>query len=169
MKTISVNPKLTVSNGNVEIENVPSALYGVTTASGSIEQALKNQFLPCGDGCDYELTAKQLLRIFAYYLKEKGYTIITRDDEDTTWFHVFKDGKMASVQKASFGGFDFGSDHVPCKEYGSGLGVVQMGNLTEQNVIDALNAKGWHNVSVKHWTSPEEYIAKQTWTKYYIL
>jgi len=50
----------------VQIENVPSELYKTTHACGNPERALKTGWLPCGDGCDYELDVSDLIAIGKY-------------------------------------------------------------------------------------------------------
>lgn len=122
------------------------------------------------------LTKHPELDEFAYLLKENGFTvIIPRREELPTWFHFFKDGKMGYVQKSYYSGFDFSSEHKPCKNYGTGLGVHQMVDLTIENAIDALNEMGWKNDrnynKINHYKSADEYINAPTneWAKNEIL
>jgi hypothetical protein len=58
----AVKKPITISGNTVEIE-VPSELYNITKATGTIEDALRRGWLPCADGSDYKLDSFDVERI----------------------------------------------------------------------------------------------------------
>lgn len=116
------------------------------------------------------LTQFDHLNDFAELLLNNGFTLIIKDyDKDSgyplpTWFHFWKDGKLGYVQSDKWERSSFSTVHYPCKDWGTGFRVDAKGGdyaeLTIDNALKAFktpNNWGGKTVSVKKYTSPEEY------------
>lgn len=127
-----------------------------------------------------QLTKFPELDAFALELKANGFTVIL-SEEPTTYFHFFKDGFLGYVQKGYYSGYDYSTQHKPSSEHGTAFEIES--NTMELSVKMAnkclVKMPGWvrnrQNQKLRSedkvilYASPEEFIQKQSWAKYYIL
>lgn len=108
-------------------------------------------------------TKNDELNAFIDQVKEAGYTIILNDNSknNITWFKFFKDGYMGYVQVEYFGGFNFSTEAKPTKNLGTGSRVLDMVDLTMENIEKTLafarNYYAQHGKDILY-SSPEEYL-----------
>jgi len=111
---------------------------------------------------------RQDLLNFAELLKENGFNVYkTKSD---TYFYFVKDNKIGYCQTDHFFGIDISTVHKPCKECGTGFGVIQ--RKDSPTVEDAEKAfyipsdfSNYSN-SVKKYSDWKEYQKLNTWTEY---
>lgn len=127
------------------------------------------------------LTRKQQqvkdLTEYANLLKLNGFTVLVSKEHPFEWLYFEKDGKIGSVSRNHFFGFNFGTVHKPCQECGTGFGIDrEVIKPTFKNADAALiHSPNWASSSqrkaVVKYKDVNDFINSphNKWAEYYIL
>jgi hypothetical protein len=127
-----------------------------------------------------QLTKEQVqiseLKEFAQELKDNGFTVLVSKKHPFKWLYFYKDGLFGNVNANHFFLYDFDTVHKPCRECGTGFGMIQNDALTIENANKSLSfAPQWAKRSqlnaIRKYTSIEDFInsTHNQWAEYYIL
>ena len=109
---------------------------------------------------------------FAQILKDNGFAVLVSAKHPFEWLHICKGGKFGYVQANYYGGFDFSTVYKPCKNHGSGAGVLDMVDLTIANAEKSLYNPHWnYSPDIKQYKDVDSFInaTENKWAEYYIL
>lgn len=115
---------------------------------------------------------------FAQTLKDNGFTVlIPKREKPSTWIIIFKNGNFGYIQCSNyFGGYDFSTVHKPCKEAGTGYGILRDAAPTVENANKTLLtypdwAKHNEKQAIKKYKTIEEFLNNKNtnWCNYQVL
>lgn len=115
-----------------------------------------------------KISSEADLNAYADLLRRNGFTIIA-PEKPSKWFHFMRDNKFGNVQLSGWMGLvNFGTDHRPCHECGTGFSVLhevdRETSLTVENAVKTINAPVWREYFgvAKKYTSIEDYLSVAT-------
>ncbi len=114
---------------------------------------------------------------FATVLKENGFTVLVPNREEKSgWIKFYKNGFFGCIDCEYFGGYNFGTVHKPCRECGTGFGIVQGAELLASNAEKCLiSAPNWatstQRQAIKPYKDIDDFISSthNLWAKYSVL
>jgi len=116
-----------------------------------------------------ETDKTQELQDFAKLLQDNGFTVIVSAKHPFEWLYFEKGGKLGTVSRSYYSGFNFATVHKPCAAHGTGYGIAQDSELTLQNATDSLAYAGWGNPTLNKYKDTQDFIKNNAWAEYYIL